>query len=467
MPHSASYSPSRDWQHFERLCRALLSKIYGKQFQRWGRNGQFQNGVDLYTLTKNNKFIALQCKGKGDGFGQNFSIKEIDQIIKDISKFPRKIDHLIILTTAPDDRKIQEYVVRLTQERLEQGKCEISLWGWNTICDHIGLYPDIQKSFYGHWFQRLTITQWCLRSFFIFILLLIGYIGVKQYSEYKNDKLQQKNLSLTSLNQALDLTNELGDSYSGCYLELNKSNFIFSQEFKESCITPIESALANFDKHIEDSSVFLSSVSLEEIDAIKKIMHEDYRQTLITLTSINMFEEDVIRTLKHACPTQNQGLDKSFWQDSMKNSYLLGKNAMLRQLEYYFLLRDYILPSTTAIKSRIQIQARELNGEKNPQNMVDSANNLPKLIDLRNKLSPFEPKQPFSMAPVKAYSIRDIVFDIPTLAENEIDIEQLRWNEVYLKAQLKSLQSRPKDIEELISCGLLEPKARDELLNIK
>ncbi len=196
-------------------------------------------------------------------------------------------------------------------------------------------------------------------------------------------------------------------------------------------------------------------------------MHEDYRQTLITLTSINMFEEDVIRTLKHACPTQNQGLDKSFWQDSMKNSYLLGKNAMLRQLEYYFLLRDYILPSTTAIKSRIQIQARELNGEKNPQNMVDSANNLPKLIDLRNKLSPFEPKQPFSMAPVKAYSIRDIVFDIPPLAENEIDIEQLRWNEVYLKAQLKSLQSRPKDIEELISCGLLEPKARDELLNIK
>lgn len=181
MPNSASYSPSRDWQHFERLCRALYSNLYGKQFLRWGRSGQVQNGIDLYTQTKDNRFIALQCKGRSEGFGKKLTTKEIDNIIKAISLFPDKIDEFIILTTAPDDQAITSYVNNISRNRLNNNECSVSILGWNSLSDLIALDLDIQKKFYGHWFRPLTLLQWFFRAAIIFSLAIGSYIGIKKY----------------------------------------------------------------------------------------------------------------------------------------------------------------------------------------------------------------------------------------------------------------------------------------------
>ena len=50
---------SRSADEFETMCADVLSCLEDTNFQRYGRNGQSQNGIDLYA----NQFtIVAQCK---------------------------------------------------------------------------------------------------------------------------------------------------------------------------------------------------------------------------------------------------------------------------------------------------------------------------------------------------------------------------------------------------------------------
>ena len=141
---------------------------------------------------------------------------------------------------------------------------------------------------------------------------------------------------------------------------------------------------------------------------------------------------------------------------SEENVHRAGAAAMNAQLHYYFLLRDFTLPALTAMKSRVSAHIRRIRSAPLPGELVEQANSLASIIQGRRAFEYRDLQQPFTISAVKVMSARDIKF------QSDVDdpVEQARWTGVYLQALTKSLYGRRKDIEALISCGVLNQQAR-------
>jgi hypothetical protein len=125
-PNSASYPIPADWQNFERLCITLMSEIYGYKFQAYGRSGQRQNGVDALGILPNGDVIAVQCKGKDQGYGSRLKPKDIHTAVKETKNFKNRIAHFYILSTCPNDVTLEDEAVQITQSHLFQGRFPVT-----------------------------------------------------------------------------------------------------------------------------------------------------------------------------------------------------------------------------------------------------------------------------------------------------------------------------------------------------
>ncbi len=186
-PTAADYPPPRDWQTFEHLCCALMSKVSGRPFQRWGRPGQRQNGVDAWSQQADGSVVALQCKGRSRMHGRALKTVEVDAAISDADTFPHQLSELIILTTAPDNVAIHDHVIAINRQRLVDGFPRVSVWGWNTICEHIGRYEDIQREFFSYWFHRYPVTRWAIVAIASIALAALSAIVFNSYRQYLRD----------------------------------------------------------------------------------------------------------------------------------------------------------------------------------------------------------------------------------------------------------------------------------------
>ena len=89
MQISKSLPKPQNWQDFETLCKKLWGEIWScPEIKKNGRQGQAQNGVDVCGMPKGESgYYGIQCKGKDDYTGKNFTIKEIDGEIEKAKSF--------------------------------------------------------------------------------------------------------------------------------------------------------------------------------------------------------------------------------------------------------------------------------------------------------------------------------------------------------------------------------------------
>lgn len=125
---SVEYAIPANWQDFERLSRALLSKVYERPFQRWGRSGQRQDGVDIWATLPDGRIIAAQCKGRSQNFGKPLSVADLNAAVRATASFPHPIDELIVLTTAADDCALQSHATSLTLDRARHNQSRVNVW---------------------------------------------------------------------------------------------------------------------------------------------------------------------------------------------------------------------------------------------------------------------------------------------------------------------------------------------------
>jgi hypothetical protein len=155
---------------------------------------------------------------------------------------------------------------------------------------------------------------------------------------------------------------------------------------------------------------------------------------------------------------------KDFADALYKDTERAGKDAMVEQLHFYFVLRDFVVPGLSAMKARALAQARGVAGEPVPEDLVAQANRLNILLQERKRFEFTPPNAPFTLSATKAMSARSITFSGD---ENEIlPVEKVRWRQVFLEETLKSFYGRPDDINELISCGVFKPNARSLATNM-
>ncbi len=451
-PLSAAYPAPSNWQDFERLCTDLYSEIYKRQFHRWGRSGQRQNGIDAAAIV-DGAMVGLQCKGRTQGVGKVLTTQDVDSALAATAGLGQPLERLIILTTAPDDVALHAYAATLSVSRKAAGLCEVEVLGWNNLCDRIGRHPSIQKTYFGQWFQRPSYRRVATYSAIASLLVVACVVGGIQFLRWREAVEQKKVASVRDLSQFVKLTNDLYGVEANCEAFLSKPTFAFQADFRANCTTPASKGIEAIRMQIEKVTPELEPGAWSEVHQLSELMLEDLRQAEMAAFVTNSFEESVVRWQRQLC---FKNRPQQFIDDSNREVERAGKDAMVGELRYYFVLRDFVIPGLVSMKARALVMARGIAGESIPKDLADEANGLGALLKARNEFHFTEPKQPFTLWAVKTMSAREITMSVP----DQDPVEGARWEQLLLQARLKSLHGHPDDIEALISCGIMKPAAR-------
>lgn len=136
-------APSQ-WQDFERKIKELFKLILGDpQGQLHGTSGQKQLGVDFFGYRNKdiNQPVGVQCKEKS--WKKKVTVANLRAEVKEAQKFTPTLSEFILVTTAPDDVKIQKEAREIEKELATSGTpFRVTVWGWDTIQDEILKYKD-------------------------------------------------------------------------------------------------------------------------------------------------------------------------------------------------------------------------------------------------------------------------------------------------------------------------------------
>jgi len=143
-PSTSKFLIPKSWDEFEDIVADVLQIKWQDVFvQRYGRTGQKQYGVDIYSTPKTGgRYDGAQCKNK------MVSINEIKSAIMDAERFRPPLGQLVIAVGAPRDGKLQEDTRNISLERTNEGKFSVVLLFWDEIVRELTSHPDlVEKHF--------------------------------------------------------------------------------------------------------------------------------------------------------------------------------------------------------------------------------------------------------------------------------------------------------------------------------
>lgn len=149
---SVSIPIPKNWQDFERHCRVLFEYILNDPATSLnGRTGQPQHGVDIWGRRggPGGYYVGIQCKGKDSNYGGKVTESELKKEVKKAFKFTPSIGEFFLVTTAPNDTKIQGVARKITKEHEIAGQpMDVTVWGWEELETLICKYPEAMRAFH-------------------------------------------------------------------------------------------------------------------------------------------------------------------------------------------------------------------------------------------------------------------------------------------------------------------------------
>lgn len=139
--------PPKSWDEFEDISLSAAKLRWNStDFFRHGRQGQKQDGVDIWGHDDDGRHLGLQCKNTTGGI----SLDVVEAEIKNAEEFTPKLDRLYVVTTAPRDTQIQKSVREISQNRSNAGGFKVDLLFWDDICNDLAKDENV---FFGHYPQ--------------------------------------------------------------------------------------------------------------------------------------------------------------------------------------------------------------------------------------------------------------------------------------------------------------------------
>ena len=141
------------------LLRAVVPQRHpGSQLQEWGREGQRQQGIDLFGFRDRDpkQPVGIQCKR----IEEPITEKTIRAEIEKARKLRPGLTELIFATTSDRDVGIQAVAAQITQELHDTGwPCRIAVMGWQDLRLEIPKYLDALDAFSpsGRVFEQPTL----------------------------------------------------------------------------------------------------------------------------------------------------------------------------------------------------------------------------------------------------------------------------------------------------------------------
>lgn len=157
IPSTSELPKPKSWDEFEDIVwNIYIRKWQDLHAQRYGKNGQAQNGIDIYGQQDNsNKYIVIQCKRCQDN-KLNPQIIGVEAAKAD--NFSSSVSEYVITTTASRDTKIQDSIRFLNEKRGLENKFGIFIVFWEEICNFLAdsSNHDLLKKYYSKWEKIFT-----------------------------------------------------------------------------------------------------------------------------------------------------------------------------------------------------------------------------------------------------------------------------------------------------------------------
>ena len=436
-----------NWQDFERLTIALLSDVHETRMRRWGSAGQRKDGVDAWAKSADGRVIALRIEGRTERYGQPLTPADIDAALADAADFPHPADEFIMLSAGPDDAGVQAHAAALSASRQAAGHSSVLVWGWPTICLHLGQRPKVRNVFYGHEVQSSPKRKLALLA--AAFLIVAGGAGSlflgKNAIDASNAKPPNAEANVGSIAANLE---ELTGTYRQCQALLEKNVFTFTGELVETCRDPAASQLAALSKKVDRQKSGFDAQVQAELARLLAIFHEDVREAVAVTSVAHAFDTAVVQSMKDGCaPGASNDRDGAVVKQA-------GVAAVTAQHRYYFLLKDFIIPEMAVAREILQLHA---SGAPAPEQMKAAAGRMEQLLTERTAYVPRETRWPFTAASARQNATRDAV---PGAAQQSDTVEEAHWRDVLAQSSTQSLRGRAKDIDALIACGALKENAR-------
>lgn len=123
-------APPRSWDEFEEIvCSAAKNRWANPDFTRHGRQGQRQDGVDIYGNDHEGRLVGIQCKNTWSGI----SPRMINEEVEKAESFRPRLASLFIATSAETDKAVQHQVRTMSESRKATGGFEVAVLFWNDI----------------------------------------------------------------------------------------------------------------------------------------------------------------------------------------------------------------------------------------------------------------------------------------------------------------------------------------------
>lgn len=292
-----------DPQAFERHCVVLWRLLLNNQAtDLYGRNGQEQHGVDIlgYREGRSDQPVGIQCKLRTQGcrLTHNEVTKEV---AKALSHHKDLVEYYIV-TTAPNDARLQDLAATLTKEWEGKSKIrQISVWGWEALQERIVLYPEALKAFEPNYSPYIET-------------IVIGQAEIIENIEANNTRLTaifDKMIEVTSLRTGIPVT---------------AIHEIVSQNGYEA-LTP-EQAIVSLKTISEDLKALMSRPSHKLEGGAVVLIEERRAQALLRIGDLDGYVSELENALAHRRVDQ---------VDAVKSQYeLLTKVSKARAIQQRF-----------------------------------------------------------------------------------------------------------------------------------
>lgn len=144
---SSNILTPKSWDEFENITLdAAKIRWSSPNFYRNGRQGQKQDGVDIFSAPGRNISIGVQCKNTIHGLPKALVEKEITNA----ESFTPPLNKLYIATTASRDATLQEHVRKISKARTDAGEFSVDLLFWEDISGDLVANEEV---FYKHYPQ--------------------------------------------------------------------------------------------------------------------------------------------------------------------------------------------------------------------------------------------------------------------------------------------------------------------------
>lgn len=153
---SSRYPKPISWDEFERISLSAFGLRWDNpNLTRHGRQGQAQQGVDIYGKDNLERLVGVQCKNTINSISEAL----VDVEVKNAESFKPQLSSLFIATTADSDAPLQSYVRDLSNKRHRDEKFTVDIIFWDSIIHDLSKDPNEVAKHFPQFFAAPVVQK--------------------------------------------------------------------------------------------------------------------------------------------------------------------------------------------------------------------------------------------------------------------------------------------------------------------